>query len=197
MAIEECFDKETYVKYPKEYLTDTETGRETKKKKQLTQSQRDALAKGRAKIKAKREAQKKDKIITEENQDRNKGEKRKKKKTIDEQLELEIEARLQKEIDDKLEAFKVIKYKYMSECKTLKDYKEYKAIMDEIDDDMIMDDELLKTYLMTNVNKYRIKKDLEVIEEKEQEEQIVKEQQIEKQEEHIAEQIEKKNVIIE
>lgn len=172
MAIEECFDKENYVKYPKEYLTDTETGRETKKKKQLTQSQRDALAKGRAKIKAKREAQKKDKIITEENHDRNKTEKRKKKKTIDEQREAEIEAKLQKEIDDKLEAFKTIKYKYMSECKTLKDYKEYKAIMDDIDDDMIMDDDLLKDYLSTNLDRYRIKKEEEIYNEEKNDDTI-------------------------
>ena len=60
----------------------------------------------------------------------------------------------------------------MSECKTLKDYKEYKAIMDDIDDDMIMDDDLLKDYLSTNLDRYRIKKEEEIYNEEKNDDTI-------------------------
>tara|TARA_Y100001938_G_C8066098_1_gene420265 strand:+ start:847 stop:1299 length:453 start_codon:yes stop_codon:yes gene_type:complete len=106
-----------------------------KPKRKLTQAQLDGLAKGRAKVKAKRDA----KNGKPTRQETMKEERKKKNKTIAEQREIELQRKLEKKHQEKIDRFNEIKYKYMDRCKTLSEMREMKEMLDDIEEEEVYD----------------------------------------------------------
>ena len=120
-----------------------------KPKRKLTQAQLDGLAKGRQKVKEKREAQalakqskttaKNDAKIQKENNKNYKVGKAKRNRTIAEQRELELERKLEAKHQEAIEKFNKIKYKYMEKCKNINEMRQFKQVLDTINEQDIYD----------------------------------------------------------
>ncbi len=147
-----------------------------KKKRNLTEKQKLALAEGRKKMAIKRNMEKKqareegkeekkrsnlpsymemdeefNKVADEqkllvETRKRQEQERERKKKTLDEQEELKIKNKLQSKRQSKIDNFKLLKYKYMNKCKTLKEMRDFKDMIDGIDEDMLENTEKLRSF---------------------------------------------------
>lgn len=166
---DEIFEKE-------EYDSPTEQIEVVKKpKRKLTEKQLANLAKGRAKMaekrKAKREAEKKvlkeKKLIVKEEKKAVKEIKSQKKEQKKKQKELLREQHIeesyfqelkQREIDqlrsDKISRFQQIRTRYLTNCKTTKEFTELKKHLDEIEEDDIVDEIKLKKKLLNMISKY-------------------------------------------
>ena len=187
IEIEDIFNKPD-IKTAKLTLPDEKPVKEKKKrgrpKKKLSEAQLQALAKGRARMKEKRDeasARKKQKEENEalfkeqerkrelrrvenddkaivDNQKNRRTQKLKMNELLDQQREIALHNKFLKEHNAKLEKFKKIKYKYMEQAKSLKEYTEFKSIMDDIPEEVVLDNGKLVKHLEAEMVKYTIKK---------------------------------------
>lgn len=108
-----------------------------KPKKELTDKQRKALAAGRKKLKSKRDN---DDIEISAIKTRQKEERHERKRVADEKREIEIYNRLMEKGNEKIEKFKQHKYKWLDQAKNVKEYSEFKSVLDTITEEDILHD---------------------------------------------------------
>mgnify|MGYP003114480085 CR=1 FL=1 len=126
------------------YMSETMFEKE-RPKKELSRRQKDALAKGRAKLKQKRTGT----VIEEDTvsippinqyKGRQREERLERQKVLDEKREIDIYNKLMKKGNDKINKFKELKYKWLDEAPTMKEYTQFKGVMDNITEEDILND---------------------------------------------------------
>jgi len=108
-----------------------------KPKKELTDKQKKALATGRKKLKAKRQAED---IEVANIKTRQREERQHREMVLDEKKEIEIYNRLMKKGNEKIERFKQQKYNWLDKAKNVKEYSEFKSVLDTITEEDILHD---------------------------------------------------------
>tara|TARA_R110001632_G_scaffold27674_2_gene74213 strand:- start:8256 stop:8807 length:552 start_codon:yes stop_codon:yes gene_type:complete len=147
-------------------------------KKELSKRQKDALAKGRAKLKQKRIG-----TIIEENEvsipppnpykARQREERLLRQKVLDEKREIDIYNKLMKKGNDKINRFKELKYNWLDQAPSMKEYNDFKGVLDTItEEDILTDNHLSK--LEYGLDSFRVIADTnDVIAEEEEEERPI------------------------
>jgi len=137
--------EEIFVKEPKEEPPQKPKG--VRKKRELTEAQREGLRKGREKMKARRLAKLKEQVREEVIAEA--PESRPARKIIrDKQIEKMRKALEEKESairKQKRERYDSLKYKVLGSMTSVKDFDTLSNLLEEITDDDIYDDEILKT----------------------------------------------------
>ena len=118
-----------------------------KPKKELTKKQLTALAKGRAKMKAKREGTYEEQLIEEKEvkkveqiRIKQREQRLDRQKVLDEKKEIAIYNKLMKKGNDKINKFKEMKYKWLDKAPSMKEYTQFKNILDNITEDDVLND---------------------------------------------------------
>ena len=116
-------------------------------KKELTKKQLTALAKGRAKMKAKRDGTYEEQLIEEKEvrnveaiKVRQREQRLDRQKVLDEKKEIDIYNKLMKKGNDKINKFKEMKYKWLDKAPSMKEYTQFKNILDNITEDDVLND---------------------------------------------------------
>ena len=116
-------------------------------KKELTKKQLTALAKGRAKMKAKREGTYEEQLIEEKEvkkveqiRIKQREQRLDRQKVLDEKKEIAIYNKLMKKGNDKIDKFKEMKYKWLDKAPSMKEYTQFKNILDNITEDDVLND---------------------------------------------------------
>ena len=116
-------------------------------KKELTKKQLTALAKGRAKMKAKRDGTYEEQLIEEKEvrnveaiKVRQREQRLDRQKELDEKKEIDIYNKLMKKGNDKINKFKEMKYKWLDKAPSMKEYTQFKNILDNITEDDVLND---------------------------------------------------------
>tara|TARA_R110000737_G_scaffold283723_1_gene290282 strand:- start:98 stop:583 length:486 start_codon:yes stop_codon:yes gene_type:complete len=116
-------------------------------KKELSKKQLTALAKGRAKMKAKRDGTYEEQLIEEKEvrnveaiKVRQREQRLDRQKVLDEKKEIDIYNKLMKKGNDKINKFKEMKYKWLDKAPSMKEYTQFKNILDNITEDDVLND---------------------------------------------------------
>ena len=118
-------------------------------KKELTKKQLTALAKGRAKMKAKRDGTYNGETSEQEEKEvrnveaikvRQREQRLDRQKVLDEKKEIDIYNKLMKKGNDKINKFKEMKYKWLDKAPSMKEYTQFKNILDNITEDDVLND---------------------------------------------------------
>lgn len=142
-----------------------------KPKRKLTEKQLAGLAKGREKMKLKREEAKKlketktadkqtSKALKEHNTIKKKAHKEKKKtmKQINKDKEIAHLEKLKKR-ESKEDRVSTLRANCLSKAKTTAEYREIEGVLDGITQDILHDDEKLKSYCKESLSKYIVDKE--------------------------------------
>ena len=124
-----------------------------KVKKELTDKQKKALATGRKKLKAKRQGED---IDSSNIKTRQREERKQREKVLDEKKEIEIYNRLMEKGNEKIERFKRQKYAWLDKASNVKEYSQFKSVLDTITEEDILHDthiDKLKESLSTHTRK--------------------------------------------
>lgn len=141
------------------YMSETMFEKE-RPKKELSKRQKDALAKGREKLKKKRTGT----IITDEEvsipapspyKARQREERLLRQKVLDEKREIDIYNKLMKKGNDKINRFKELKYNWLDKAPSMKEYNEFKGVLDTITEEDILTDNHL-TKLEDGLNHFKV-----------------------------------------
>ena len=118
-----------------------------KPKKELSKKQLTALAKGRAKMKAKREGTYEEQLIEEKEvkkveqiRIKQREQRLDRQKVLDEKKEIAIYSKLMKKGNDKIDKFKEMKYKWLDKAPSMKEYTQFKNILDNITEEDVLND---------------------------------------------------------
>ena len=118
-----------------------------KPKKELSKKQLTALAKGRAKMKAKREGTYEEQLIEEKEvkkveqiRIKQREQRLDRQKVLDEKKEIAIYNKLMKKGNDKIDKFKEMKYKWLDKAPSMKEYTQFKNILDNITEEDVLND---------------------------------------------------------
>lgn len=153
------------------YMSETMFEKE-RPKKELSKRQKDALAKGREKLKKKRTGT----IITDEEvsipapnpyKARQREERLLRQKVLDEKREIDIYNKLMKKGNDKINKFKELKYNWLDKAPSMKEYNDFKSVLDTITEEDILTDNHI-TKLEYGLNDFRV-----IPEEEEEEERPI------------------------
>lgn len=113
-----------------------------KPKKELSSKQLKALAKGRAKLKAKKEGtySPEEERKVEAIKVRQREQRLERQAVLDEKKEIDIYNKLMKKGNDKIQEFKMMKYKWLDKAPSMKEYTQFKNILDTITEEDVLND---------------------------------------------------------